>query len=161
MGLHFLIVGHYYLIITLSIQIWEENPYFLNIFNFSQLKLATLLPGRLTIFLYNICIWILNNKRHLFCFKTFLNQSPVGSVTTVLWFSTLERWLEYQCILIELECGAPSSETHTIHYCFSLGCFKKEYLTLASSCMQSRCSVDNNDWKFLTFSHKNCILWWN
>ena len=160
MGLHFLIVGHYYLIITLSIQIWEENPYFLNIFNFSQLKLATLLPGRLTIFLYNICIWILNNKRHLFCFKTFLKSISSGfsNYTSMVFnFGKMTRISMY--ILIELKCGAPSSETHTIHYCFSLGCFKKEYLTLASSCMQSRCSVDNNDWKFLTFSHKNCILW--
>ena len=54
MGLFYFILGHYYLVIPYSIQIWGKNPYFLNIFNFGQfwpaeidkkagrLKLATL-----------------------------------------------------------------------------------------------------------------------
>ena len=36
MGLYYFILGHYYLDIPESIQIWEKNPYFLNIFNFGQ-----------------------------------------------------------------------------------------------------------------------------
>ena len=36
MGLYYFILGHYYLYIPESIQIWEKNPYFLNIFNFGQ-----------------------------------------------------------------------------------------------------------------------------
>ena len=36
MGLFYFILGYYYLIILYSIQIWGKNPYFLNIFNFSQ-----------------------------------------------------------------------------------------------------------------------------
>ena len=36
MGLFYFILGHYYLVIPYSIQIWGKNPYFLNIFNFGQ-----------------------------------------------------------------------------------------------------------------------------
>ena len=54
MGLYYFILGHYYLDIPESIQIWGKNPYFLTIFNFGKfwpaeinkkagrLKLATL-----------------------------------------------------------------------------------------------------------------------